>query len=79
MSRLLHIADAVHHQLHFEHPDWHHEVDFDPVQSAASKRKLFSRAAAENALVLSFHLHPFPGLGHISEKGEAWEWHPISI
>lgn len=32
-EQLLHIADAVHHPLHFEHPDWHHEVDFDPFRA----------------------------------------------
>ena len=32
--------------------------------------------AAEKALVLGFHF-PFPGLGHIVQKGEGWQWQPI--
>ena len=78
-EQLLHIADAVHHHIHFEYPDWHHEVDIKPKQTAESRRKLFDRAEAENALVLGYHLAPFPGLGHVAKKGQAWEWHPISI
>ena len=78
-EQLMHIADAVHHEIHFEYPDWHHEVDIRPEQTADSRRKLFSRAEADGALVLGYHMTPSPGLGHVAKKGQVWEWHPISI
>jgi len=34
------------------------------------------KAAAEKALVFAFYF-PFPGLGRIIQKGDAWQWQPI--
>jgi hypothetical protein len=28
--------------------------------------------------VLAFHF-PFPGLGHVVQKGEKWQWQPIEM
>jgi len=78
-EQLLHIADTVHHPIHFEFPDWHTTVDIVPELTPITRRKLFSRAVVEKALVLGYHLSPFPGLGYVARQGEAWEWRPISI
>ena len=43
----------------------------------AARRRFFTRAAAENALVFGHHLGPFPNLGHIVKRGDAWRWQPI--
>ncbi len=73
---LLHISDAALCPIHLEQPDWYPFFDLAPEQAIASKRRLMDRAAAEKALVLGFHF-PFPGLGHVVQKGEGWQWQPI--
>jgi len=73
---LLCISDAVLHPIHVEQPEWCAVVDFAPGQVVSTRRRLLNRAAAEKTLVLAFHF-PFPGLGHVVQKGEGWQWQPI--
>jgi len=73
---LLCISDAVLHPIHVEQPEWYAVVDFAPEQVVSTRRRLLNRAAAEKTLVLAFHF-PFPGLGHVVQKGEGWQWQPI--
>jgi len=75
-EQLLCISDAVLHPIHVEQPEWHAVVDFAPDEGAATRRQLLKRAAAEKALVLAFHF-PFPGLGHVVQEGQEWQWRPI--
>jgi len=75
-QQLLCISDAALHPIHLEQPEWHAVVDFAPEQVVATRRRLLNRAAADRALVLAFHF-PFPGLGHIVRKGQAWQWQPV--
>ena len=75
-EQLLCISDTVLHPIHLEQPEWYAAVDFAPEQVVATRRRLLNRAAAEKALVLGFHF-PFPGLGHVIQKGEGWQWQPI--
>lgn len=75
-EQLLCIADTVLHPIHLFHPEWHAAVDFNPAQVVATRRRILNRAAKDNALVLAFHF-PFPGLGHVIEKAEGWQWQPI--
>jgi glyoxylase-like metal-dependent hydrolase (beta-lactamase superfamily II) len=75
-EQLLCISDGALHPIHLECPDWYAAVDLDPEQIVPTRRRLFSRAATEKALVFAFHF-PFPGLGHIIQKGESWQWQPI--
>jgi len=75
-EQLLCISDVVLHPIHLEQPEWYAAVDFAPEQVMATRRRLLNRAAAEKALVLAFHF-PFPGLGHVVQKGEGWQWQPI--
>ena len=75
-EQLLCIADTVLHPIHLEHPEWCAVVDFNPDQVLATRHRILTRAADENALVLAYHF-PFPGLGHVVENEEAWQWHPI--
>jgi glyoxylase-like metal-dependent hydrolase (beta-lactamase superfamily II) len=76
-EQLLCISDTALHPIHIEQPEWCAAVDFAPDQVVATRRRLLNRAAVEKALVLAFHF-PFPGLGHIVQKGEAWRWQPIA-
>lgn len=75
---LLYTADTAMHQVSLEHPEWRTEVyDHDLEQSAASRRRLFDRAATDGALVATFHFTPFPSLGHVVKSGDGWEWQPV--
>jgi glyoxylase-like metal-dependent hydrolase (beta-lactamase superfamily II) len=78
-ERLLYIGDTVVHPLHLEYPDWHPIYDILPEEAAATKRRIFDLAVAENAMVMGQHFPPFPSLGTVIEKGEGWEWHPVDI
>jgi glyoxylase-like metal-dependent hydrolase (beta-lactamase superfamily II) len=75
-EKLLVFSDAFLHPLHVEQPHWHAAVDFDPQKVVTTRRRLLNLAATDKALVLAFHF-PFPGLGHIVQKGEQWRWQPI--
>lgn len=77
-QQLLHLADTVLHPILMEHPEWYPTFDLLPEQAAASKRRLLDRAAADGALALAFHF-PFPGLGRVLPKGDAWQWQPIEL
>lgn len=75
---LLCIADSALHQVHFDQLDWHAAVDISPKQAVASRRKLLEIASAENALIYAAHF-PYPGLGHVSQKGHSWRWKPLRV
>jgi glyoxylase-like metal-dependent hydrolase (beta-lactamase superfamily II) len=77
---LLYVSDTVLHPIHLEHPEWHTDVyDHDLEQADAAKRRIFGRAAAEESLVLAFHFHPFPSLGHVVRWKEGWQWQAIDL
>ena len=76
-EKLFYFSDTVLHPIHIKQPEWSAAVDFAPDQVTVSRRYIFNKAAAEEALVHAFHF-PFPGLGHIVQKGEGWDWQPIA-
>jgi len=55
-------ADAVLHPLHLEHLAWRNAFDLNQDDIAITRRRLFDRAAADNAMVLAYHF-PFRTLG----------------
>ena len=75
-EQLFCISDLVLHPIHLERPEWCAVVDLAPDQVVTTRRRILNRAAAEKALALAFHF-PFPGLGHILQKEDGWEWQPI--
>ncbi|MEM7331294.1 MAG: MBL fold metallo-hydrolase [Chloroflexota bacterium] len=76
-DELLHIADLVHNDLHFEHPNWLHEVDIMSELSFESRRKVFFKAASNQMMVFGCHTTgPAFGLGQIETHGDAWKWRP---
>ena len=76
-DQLLHVSDAVLYPLHLEYPQWTPVFDILPKQAAASKRRVFDRAAEEDALVFAHHFSPFPNLGHVRKAEQGWRWQPI--
>lgn len=74
--QLLCIGDAVLHPIHLEQPRWYAAVDFAPEQTAFSRERLLDWSSVQEAVVLAFHF-PFPGLGRVIPKGDAWVWKPV--
>ena len=75
-EELIILSDAVLHPIHLEQPEWYSIFDFDPQQTVFNRQKLLNKATTEKAKVLAFHF-PFPGLGYVSPKGDAWQWQAI--
>jgi glyoxylase-like metal-dependent hydrolase (beta-lactamase superfamily II) len=75
-EQLLDISDAAIHPIHLEQLNWYAAFDLEPKQGLASRRRLLERASAKNALVHASHF-PFPGLGHVIQKEDKWQWQPI--
>jgi glyoxylase-like metal-dependent hydrolase (beta-lactamase superfamily II) len=77
-EKLLCISDVFLHSIHIEHPEWYATVDLIPERLMATRRRLLSRAATEQALVLAFHF-PFPGLGYVVQEAGAYRWQPVGM
>ena len=76
-EKLYCLIDVIDHPLHFEEITWTPNWDMQPDVSVQSRRRIFSAAAQENALVHGLHL-PFPGLGRLTERGEGnWRYQPV--
>ncbi|NVN88889.1 MAG: MBL fold metallo-hydrolase [Rhodopseudomonas sp.] len=61
-------GDVAHHPCQMAHLDWSSTVDSDPLQSADSRRMLFSRFADTPTLVIGGHFGP----GRIQRDGDAF-------
>jgi glyoxylase-like metal-dependent hydrolase (beta-lactamase superfamily II) len=59
--------------LHLHHPEWFMKVDQIPDVAVATRQQLLARAADEKIPVLAHHF-PFPGLGHITQNGDAYSY-----
>ena len=73
---LLHVADAIHHPIMVDRPEWCSPFDADQPQAVATRRRLLEQAADSRALVFGGHL-PFPGLGYVTPVGDGWQWKPL--
>lgn len=76
-EQLLHIADAVLHPMHLEHPAWRNIFDLSEDGAVTTRQWLLDRAAADHTNVLAYHF-PFPGLGRVTTSGSAWRWEPAN-
>ncbi|MCF6404986.1 MBL fold metallo-hydrolase [Chitinophaga filiformis] len=73
-EEIVHIADLLHSDvLLFPHPEWGFDGDTDFVMAAATRRKVMEELAVDRTAVFSYHL-PWPGIGHIKKKADAYEW-----
>lgn len=76
--QLLMIADTLHSaDVHTALPDVGFGFDSDPVQAAASRRRVFDMVSADKMLVAGSHIH-FPGFGRILRDGEAYRYVPTT-
>ena len=65
----LFLADAVLHEVGFEHPEWTSAIDIDPELAVESRRGLLERAADEELLVAGYHLGRN---GYVERDGDAF-------
>jgi glyoxylase-like metal-dependent hydrolase (beta-lactamase superfamily II) len=63
-------GDVAHHPCQMAYLDWSSTADSDPVQSAATRRELFSRFADTPTLVIGGHFNA----AHIKRDGEAFKF-----
>lgn len=63
-------GDVAHHPCQMAHLDWSSTADSDPVQSARTRRELFSRFADTPTLVIGGHFTA----GHIQRAGDAFKF-----
>jgi glyoxylase-like metal-dependent hydrolase (beta-lactamase superfamily II) len=75
-DRLLYIGDSAHHAVvSVQKPDWTIAYDTDAPRAEASRRALLKRAAEQGLRVYSPHF-PYPGLGRVEARGDAFVWVP---
>jgi glyoxylase-like metal-dependent hydrolase (beta-lactamase superfamily II) len=63
-------GDVAHHPCQMAHLDWSSTADSDPVQSAVTRRELFSRFADTPTLVIGGHYNA----GYIRRDGDAFKF-----
>ena len=66
---------VVNSAVSFLHPEWPFGFDIDVPLATKTRMAFLGRAAADKALVGSYHL-PFPGFGHVVREGSAYRWLP---
>jgi glyoxylase-like metal-dependent hydrolase (beta-lactamase superfamily II) len=73
-QELTHIGDISHDAaLLLSHPEWGVAFDTDFETAALARRQILTELAENRTRIFSFHL-PWPGLGHIRKKADAFEW-----
>jgi glyoxylase-like metal-dependent hydrolase (beta-lactamase superfamily II) len=63
-------GDVAHHPCQMAHLDWSSTVDSDPIQSAVTRRELFSRFADTPTLVIGGHF----SAARIKREGSAFKF-----
>jgi glyoxylase-like metal-dependent hydrolase (beta-lactamase superfamily II) len=64
-------GDLTHHPCQLAHPDWSITSDFDPDQTAKTRRTVFAELAGTPALVIGTHW-PNPTAGRIVRDGDVF-------
>jgi len=67
------VGDLMHHALQVREPDWSAGVEWDPVQSAQSRRKFFGAVADTGTLILPVHF-PSPTVGRIDSGSDGFRY-----
>jgi len=76
-ERLLCTGDCFYDRLQVSHPWWCTPWDHDGERAVRTRRRLLDWAADEKLLVHAYHM-PFPGIGTITRRGDAYEWTPAA-
>jgi glyoxylase-like metal-dependent hydrolase (beta-lactamase superfamily II) len=71
------VGDLVHFgKVQFPHPEVTVSFDSDGPKAAASRRRVWTEAAAHKAVLGAAHL-PYPGLGRVEVRGQGFAWVPV--
>ena len=70
-------GDCMHTPLQVAYPDVNSVTCEDPVAAKHTRRKVLSEAAERGHLLLPAHFPP-PFVGTVSERGDRFEYHPMS-
>ncbi|MBD9677906.1 MBL fold metallo-hydrolase [Pseudomonas sp. PDM18] len=75
-AAIVFIGDLIHNvAVQFAHPEVAIRFDTDPKQAVKARDAEFSSLAKNGAWVAAAHL-PFPGIGHVTRDGKAFNWAP---
>ena len=66
-------GDLMHHVIQCREVDWSAKPDWDPKQSAQSRRKFFASVADTDTLILPIHF-PTPTVGLIKADGDRFDY-----
>ena len=69
---------AHHHTMIVEHPRREFSYDTDGKQAVASRLRVFDMLASQRVQAVTYHF-PWPGLGHIGKRGEAFRYYPVPL
>ncbi|MCI2398573.1 MBL fold metallo-hydrolase [Aliiroseovarius subalbicans] len=61
--------------LNFAHPEWFNGFDHDGDMTVQTRLRLMDMVATDRIAVLGYHF-PFPGVGHVARRGDAFEFVP---
>lgn len=61
--------------LQFSNPDIGISFDADGAAAVVTRKKVLAMAAADKIAIAGSHL-PFPGVGHVDARGDAYAWVP---
>jgi glyoxylase-like metal-dependent hydrolase (beta-lactamase superfamily II) len=76
-QELMCIADLLYQPENVEVEAWVSPYDYDADTVVQTRRKVLSDAASRETLLMAYHL-PFPGLGRVESRGNAWKWFDAS-
>lgn len=69
--------DVVHYvALALAHPEWKVSFDTDADLAVETRKRVLDQVATDRMPVLAYHF-PFPGLGHVARRGDAYAWEPV--
>lgn len=75
-EELVNVADLVHSDvLVIPHPEWGFFGDTDFDLAISTRRKVLEELSIKKQRIFAYHL-PWPGLGHVRKKGDAYELVP---
>ena len=77
-QQLLIAADFANHYVwSLAYPDWEVKFDRDKAAAAATRRRVLGMLAADKVPFIGYHM-PFPGLGYVEAKDDAFAYAPHS-
>ena len=75
-ERMVFSGDLVHApEIQMARPEATIQFDADEASAASDRRIMLERFANDRTLLAAAHI-PFPGIGHVRKRGDAYEWIP---